>query len=413
MRIFTTQKPKSHREEEIAVSIWRWNNFTLAGDGNFLRSYAKEHNLFLYPYDILTGSDIALFENINEKAPEKRYIVCTTAEMKPQKTSKNLYHIVPSHTMAIWDSVSASSYEGAVALWNKRTQTTAKRILKSFPWRFWAMEHSAIWLNSFTCFVVFFLLAINNSVYHFLTEHTYLSLAIFFLLCSNIENIFTKSYGEEMPREIVERWAGWHADHFIDNFYMDAMQVWPEIKRRHENSIPIYLMWKRGKLRPPVNINSNEEVAGLIDASKETEYTLYCQEIRDSLRMQIGEISDQRTKISDKTIKGYVENILKILKEIQQAISAETASQKIISARRVVSYWNEETISLLQNYTQLLNNSSDEATETKIGIEAILKDLPMVYKKELGRITETSTMEIKASLSVIRNEIDQVLNDRI
>ena len=33
--------------------------------------------------------------------------------------------------------------------------------------------------------------------------------------------------------------------------------------------------------------------------------------------------------------------------------------------------------------------------------------------KELGHITETSTSEIKASISVIRNEIDQVLNERI
>ena len=71
------------------------------------------------------------------------------------------------------------------------------------------------------------------------------------------------------------------------------------------------------------------------------------------------------------------------------------------------------SISLLQNYTKLLNNSSDEAAETKNGIEEILKDLPQVYKKELGHITETSTIEIKASISVIRNEIDQVLNERI
>ena len=142
-------------------------------------------------------------------------------------------------------------------------------------------------------------------------------------------------------------------------------------------------------------------------------YQIYCKEIRDSLHSQIGEISDQRTKISDKAVKGYVENIIKILEEIQQTISVENASQKTISARRIVSYWNEETISLLQNYTQLINNSSDEATDTKTSIEAVLKDLYPVYKKELGRITETSTMEVKASIAVIRNEIDQALNKRI
>ena len=158
------------------MSTWNWNNFTLVGDGNFLRRYAKEHDIFLYPYDILTGSDIALFENIKEKSPEKRYIICTIAEMKPQKTSKNLYHIVPFHTGAIWSSMSASSYEWAVSLWNQRMQITAKRILKSFPWRFWDMEHSAIRLNACTGFVVVFLLALNNAVYDFLAEHIYAAL---------------------------------------------------------------------------------------------------------------------------------------------------------------------------------------------------------------------------------------------
>lgn len=128
--------------------------------------------------------------------------------------------------------------------------------------------------------------------------------------------------------------------------------------------------------------------------------------------MQIIEISDLRTKISDKDVKRNVENILKILKEIQQAISATENSSKILSTRRVVSYWNDETISLLNNYIKLLNNSSDKASDTKRNIEAVLKDLYPVYKKELGRITETNTLEIDAAITVMRNEIDQVLNRR-
>lgn len=393
------------------MSIWRWNNFILAGDGNFLRGYAKEHNLFLYPYDILTGSDIGLFENINEKSPEKRYIVCTTAEMLPKKSAeKNLYHIVPSHTMAIWDSVSSSSYEGAIALWNQRTQTTAKRILKSFPWRFFAMEHSAIWLNVFTCFVVFFLLALNNSVYHFMTEYTYLTLAAYILLCSNIENIFTKSYGEEMPREIVERWAGWHADHYIEQFNSDAMLVWSEIKRLHENSIPIYLMWKRGKMRP------RETVAELPSASatiEDTSHIEYCEEIKAELKAQINDLANERTKIYDGAVKKDIEDILDILREIQRVISSTDNTHKILSARRVVSYWNKEVLSLLSSYMLLITNSSDKAQATKENIEGILHDVCAVYKKELSHITEANTLELDATISVMRSEIDQALNSRL
>lgn len=187
------------------------------------------------------------------------------------------------------------------------------------------------------------------------------------------------------------------------------MSVWPEIKRLYENSIPIYLMWKRGKMQLPVSAPGTD----VPNTTEDMSPNLYFQEIRDALHLQIGEIHDQCTKISNKTVKGYVENILKVLKEIQGIISSANESTKVLSARRVVSYWNEETISLLKNYTRLLNNSSDEAIDTKSSIEEILKDLHLVYKKELGRITETDTIEIKASIAVIKNEIDQVLNRRI
>ena len=125
---------------------------------------------------------------------------------------------------------------------------------------------------------------------------------------------------------------------------------------------------------------------------------------------QISEIGDLRTRISDRAVKRYVEDILKALQEIQQAISVTESSAKVLSARRIVSYWNDELISLLKSYMDLLNNSSQEAVETKDKIEDILQDLYPVYQKELGRITKAETMEIDAAIDIMRKEIDQVMD---
>ena len=125
---------------------------------------------------------------------------------------------------------------------------------------------------------------------------------------------------------------------------------------------------------------------------------------------QISEIGDLRTRISDRAVKRYVEDILKALQEIQQAISVTESSAKVLSARRIVSYWNDELISLLKSYMDLLNNSSQEAVETKDKIEDILQDLYPVYQKELGRITKAETLEIDAAIDIMRKEIDQVMD---
>ena len=58
------------------------NTYRLAEDGNFLRDYARAENRFIYPYDILTGADIGLFENVKAKEEKHRYIICTLKEMK-------------------------------------------------------------------------------------------------------------------------------------------------------------------------------------------------------------------------------------------------------------------------------------------------------------------------------------------
>ena len=98
------------------------------------------------------------------------------------------------------------------------------------------------------------------------------------------------------------------------------------------------------------------------------------------------------------------------MQEIQQAISFSGNSAKVLSARRIVSYWNDELISLLKSYMDLLNNSSQEAVETKDKIEDILQDLYPVYQKELGRITKAETLEIDAAIDIMRKEIDQVMD---
>ena len=74
------------------MSKSKWNNYTLAGDGNYLRRYAKEHNLFLYPYDISTGSDIVLLEPSNEQSPsERQYIICTLSEIELNNPANTIY----------------------------------------------------------------------------------------------------------------------------------------------------------------------------------------------------------------------------------------------------------------------------------------------------------------------------------
>lgn len=390
---------------------WQWNNFMLVSDGNALRRFAKEHDMFIYPYDIQTGSDIAMFEGIKVKDPKQRFIVCGADDMRKKKIRDGTaYEISTWGRVGDWDKYCSESYEGAIGLWNKRMKKTARQLLKPVVRRFFLMEYPAIVMNLFLWGFIFFILALNNDVFFFFCDHYVFACSVFIILCSNVKNIFLRSYGEEIPRDILQTWAFANSTGHDEAFYEDAICQWPTLKERHDNSVPLYLMWKRGKLQPPGDDDKVMESHGEI---KDTTYQTYCQEIRDSLRLQISEITNQRAKISDKIVKGYVENILKVLMEIQQSISTTGASQKAISAKRVISYWNEETISLLQSYTQLLNNSSDEAADTKNSIEDILKDLYPVYQKELERITETNTMEIKASIAVIRNEIDQVLNQRI
>ena len=245
------------------ADTWQWNDFIEVLSGDELRHYAQEHNVFIYPYDIFTSSDIAMFKNVKVKDPKNRFIVCALNDMneKDTKEGKVIYEIEPWARMCEWESC-------AVA--------------------------------------------------------------------------------------------------------------------------------------PPA-IEAAE-------SGEDTSSKIYCQEIRNSMGGQISEIGDLRTRISDRAVKRYVEDILKALQEIQQAISVTESSAKVLSARRIVSYWNDELISLLKSYMDLLNNSSQEAVETKDKIEDILQDLYPVYQKELGRITKAETLEIDAAIDIMRKEIDQVMD---
>jgi len=389
------------------ADTWQWNDFIKVESGDTLRNYAREHNFFIYPYDIFTGSDIAMFKNVKVKDPQKRFIVCVLSDMneKDARDGQVIYGIKPWERMGDWESSAADSYEGALVRWNKRMKKTVVRMLKPPLRRFMAMEYSAMVTNIFLWGFLFFILSFNSTVSDFFHSHYILASLLFVILCSNIKNIFIKSYGEEIPREILRSWAGVSTHGFNEAFYEKAMQQREDLRQLCENSVPLYLLWRRGKLHPatPLTIEA-------ADDGKDSSSKMYCQEIRNSLNRQISEISDLWTRIPDEAVKRCVECILKTLQEIQQAIFFSESSAKVLSARRIVNYWNDELISLLKSYMDLLNNSSDEAAGTKDKIEAVLQDLYPVYKKELGRITKAETMEIDAAIDIMRKEIDQVMN---
>lgn len=389
------------------AGTWQWNDFTEELSGEELRNYAREHNRFIYPYVLFTGSDIAMFKNVKVKDAKKRFIVCALDDMneKDTKDGQVIYEIESWARMCDWESCAADSYEGAIARWNKHMKKTAAKMLKPPFRRFMAMESSSIVTNIFLWGILFFILSFNSSMSEFFHSHYILASLLFGLLCSNIKNIFIKSYGEEIPRETLRSWSEVSTHNFNENFYEKAMRQWENLRQLCENSVPLYLLWRRGKLQSDALLPI--ETA---DDGNDTNGKIYCQEIRDSLRGQIEEISDLRTRISDKFVKRDVEDILKVLQEIQQAVSFTESSAKVLAARRIVSYWNDELISLLKSYMDLLNNSSEEAAATKEKIEAVLQDLYPVYKKELGRITKAETIEIDVAIDIMRKEIDQVMN---
>ncbi len=89
---------------------WQWNNFILMANGDALRCFAKEHGVFIYPYDIQTGSDIAMFEGMKVKDPKQRFIVCGIDDMR-EKTISDIasYEISTWGRVGDWDNFAEKS----------------------------------------------------------------------------------------------------------------------------------------------------------------------------------------------------------------------------------------------------------------------------------------------------------------
>ena len=182
-----------------------------------------------------------------------------------------------------------------------------------------------------------------------------------------------------------------------------------DLKERHARALPYYLLWKRGQLRGAVEEEEAAEPEP-VPVQSEPDYRDYCREIRTRLKEQLKAIEEQRTKIPDRSVRRYVEDILKVLKEIQRAVSLGALDSQVIGARKVVTYWNEETLSLLENYLLLSGNSSQEAQDTQSSIAGLLHEMTPVYRQELGRLTAGRTLEIKASMAVLQKEIEETLH---
>ena len=386
----------------------QWNQFRLLGDGDFLRNYAREHNLFIYPYDLLTGSDMALFEDLEAKNSAEQYLICALSDVKlGSDTGGKLYKLAPQALYKNATACRGATYEEVLKLWNERMRKQAETLLKPLPRRFLALEGGAIIINVLGWGLFVLMLGFIPFVYDFLKENALV--IIFILLCCNLEHLFMSSYGEEIPGRTLELWARPAQGNFSESLYRQMMGEWEALKERHDKALPYYLLWKRGQLRGAAEeVEPAEPEPAAIPA--EPGYRDYCREIKAKLAAQIEDIAEQETKISDRSVKRYVEDILKILREIQQAVSMGASEAQIIRARKVVTYWNEETLSLLANYLLLTGNSSQEARDTQESIATLLHDMAPVYRKELDRITASHTLEIKASMAVLQKEIEEALH---
>ena len=390
------------------------DKYRLAMEGDALRKYAKAQDIFIFPYDLQSGADIALYENTEAKQEAQRYVVFSLEEVRPRHGKSGLHELPETCDMGSnFRAQGAGNAAGAIGQWNKRMQERTQKLQKPFFHRFICFELDNIILNAvFFGFLYYLIGAALPALDGLLREYAWPVIVV--LICLNFENLFTKSYGEEIPRETLNAWSDAPTEKFSEEFYQQTMAQWQEVRERHERSLPIYLLWRRHLREPKAESLPEMAVKAPEDAgengAEEQDYQLYCREITAKLQEQMEEIKALKTKIADRNLKRYTEDVLEILQEIRETLYVGEIVPKVIAARKVVSYWNMETISLLMNYLTLWKNSSREAEEMRESIVDALHDLSAVYRKELGRITATQTVEMKASLEVLQREIEETLD---
>ena len=274
------------------------------------------------------------------------------------------------------------------------------------------MEADSIFINAIFLGILYYLIGLFPVLDNLLREYAWPFIVVFFIC--NLENIFTRSYGEEIPRSTLSYWAKARWQDFSEQFYKEAMAAWPEVQKQHQSSLPIYVLWRRNLLEGEDAQEREESGHQSLEANEKQDgvltYQAYCQEILGRLDCQTEELKERQTKIRDRFVRQQVGKILELLDEIRTALGQGEVEARVIAARKVASYWNEETISLIDNYLLLTRNSSREAGETQDRIAAMLRDMTHVYREELGRITATHTMELKASMEVLQREIDEALS---
>ncbi|MBR2214296.1 MAG: hypothetical protein IJ849_00900 [Selenomonadaceae bacterium] len=391
------------------MNLNKENKFVMARDGDSLRQWCANNNLFLYPYDIVTGADIALFKNeVNDG-----FIVMTMEEVKNLRGYSYRFLIKDPLLYASYKELMVSTPGVAVVQWNDRARKRAAALLQPLPRRFFSSEWPHM-LSNFVIWGIVYWLVIHSPVYQYFF-HDNLLFIIFLLLVFNVHKFFSKSYGAEIPRKILEQWL--KRNDLKDApqreaFYQAAMADWPLIRQRHRESLPLFLAWRRGCYafaKEPETLDLR-----LLDYDKKPPAAAepepeedYCAEIKEQLNKQLNHLKDERGKVADREVKTGLEDIIAILMEITHVIAATDDPKKILPVRKIVSYWNEEVISLLNTYLLLAQNTSGEAKNTKKNIAAVLQEVYPVYKNELEKITEGSTLETKASIAVIRQEIQR------
>ena len=113
------------------------DKYRLAMEGDALRKYAKEKDIFIFPYDLQSGADIALYENTEAKEEAQRYVVFSLEEVRPRHGKSGLHELPETCDMGSnFRAQGAGNAAGAIGHWNKRMQERTQKLQKPFFYRF-------------------------------------------------------------------------------------------------------------------------------------------------------------------------------------------------------------------------------------------------------------------------------------